>query len=61
VLENLAHNLREYLKERSPTYVRDAISRATEYSRSGGAYSLLTSKYAGGSSSAGSWSSGSTD
>jgi hypothetical protein len=45
-LENLAHNLREYLKERSPTYVRDAISRATEYSRSGGAYSLLTSKYA---------------
>jgi hypothetical protein len=31
-LENLAHNLREYLKERSPTYVRDAISRATEYS-----------------------------
>ena len=45
-LENLAHYLREYLKERSPTYVRDAISRATEYSRSGGAYSLLTSKYA---------------
>ena len=45
-LENLAHNLREYLKERSPSYVRDAISRATEYSRSGGAYSLLTSKYA---------------
>ncbi|KAL3771189.1 hypothetical protein ACHAW5_008897 [Stephanodiscus triporus] len=45
-LEKLAHNLREYLKERSPSYVRDAISRATEYSRSGGAYSLLTSKYA---------------
>ena len=45
-LEILAHNLREYLRERSPSYVRDAISRATEYSRSGGAYSLLTSKYA---------------
>ncbi len=46
-LEKLAHNLREYLRERGPSYVRDVISRATtEYSRSGGAYSLLTSKYA---------------